>query len=378
VSLVLDEHRQYLADTARLEAFDAALRHTIRPGDTVLDLASGTGILGLIACQAGARRIYAIEMGSIIELARSLAQANGCADRIVWINELSTRAELPERVDVIVTDGAGQFGVDGGMTETLSDARRRFLKPGGRIIPKTLTLTIAPTDAREPASHVMFWRTPVRGLSMAPAEAIARNTGYPRHIRPDELIAAPADLATLDPSVDRGTFSARVTFTVERAAMVSGLAGWFSSELAPGVILTNSPLAPNRINRRNVFLPLREAVPVAAGDSIHASMFIDPATLIVRWRVEIASPGGAVRHATDASTFEGMLLSREALLRMRPEFQPTLTPAGHARKTVLDLCNGSRALREIESEVLERHRELFAGQADAAAFVAEVVTKYSS
>ena len=46
MSLVLDEHRAYLADTSRLDAFDAALRALVRPGDVVLDLASGTGILG--------------------------------------------------------------------------------------------------------------------------------------------------------------------------------------------------------------------------------------------------------------------------------------------------------------------------------------------
>src|SRR5260221_13618520 len=114
MSLVLDEHRQYLADTARLDAFDAALRATVRPGDVVLDLASGTGILGLLACRAGARRVYAIELGSIVELAREVASANGLADRIIAVNELASRAHLPEQVDLIVTDAAGHFGFDGG------------------------------------------------------------------------------------------------------------------------------------------------------------------------------------------------------------------------------------------------------------------------
>ena len=378
MSLVLDEHREYLADVARLDAFDAAVRDAVHPGDIVLDLASGTGILGLLACQAGARRVYAIEMGPIVELARGLALANGFADRIVWVNEVSTRANLPERVDLVVTDGAGRFGFDGGIIETLSDARRRFLKPGGRIIPNNLTLSIAPVDAREPAAHIAFWTRPVRGLSMAPAAAIARNTGYPRHIRENELVAAPADLVTFDPSVAAGPLTGRAAFRVERTATVYGIAGWFSAELAPGVTLTNSPCARNRINRRNVFLPLHEAVPVAPGDCVAVSMFIQPAALIVRWRVEVASANASVRHVTDASTFEGMLISREEMARMRPDFRPTLTPAGRARKTVLDLCDGVRVLREIESEVLERHRELFAGQAEAAAFVAEVVTRYSS
>ena len=166
MSLVLDEHRQYLADTARLDAFDAALRATVQPGDVVLDLASGTGILGLLACQAGASRVYAIEAGGIVALARDLARANGFGDRIVAIHELASRATLPEPVDVIVTDGAGRFGFDAGIIEILSDARTRFLKPGGRVIPRTITLSIAPVDTREPSEHVAFWSQPLRGLSL--------------------------------------------------------------------------------------------------------------------------------------------------------------------------------------------------------------------
>lgn len=377
MSLVLDEHRQYLADTARLDAFDAAIRTTVKPGDVVLDLASGTGILGLLACQAGARRVYAIEMGGIVELARELASANGYGHRIVAIYELAARAQLPEQVDVIVTDGAGHFGFDAGIVENLSDARQRFLKPNGLVIPSSLTLSIAPVDAPEPLQHVRFWRQPLRGLSFAPAAIIARNTGYPRHIQPHELVAPAADLLTFDPSVPTRTLSAHASFAVERPSQVCGVGGWFSAQLAPEIVLTNAPGAPNRINRNNIFLPLRESVPVTAGDVIRVSIFIQPAQLIVRWRVDVASADGTIRHATDASTFEGMLIPREDVARTRPGFQPRLTPAGRARKSVLDLCDGARTIAEVESELLERHRDLFIDRADAAAFVAEVVTRYS-
>ena len=66
MSLIIDEHRQYLVDSNRLNAFEAAVASVIKPGDVVLDLASGTGIMGLLACRAGARRVYSIEMGGMI------------------------------------------------------------------------------------------------------------------------------------------------------------------------------------------------------------------------------------------------------------------------------------------------------------------------
>jgi hypothetical protein len=80
VSLILDEHREYLADTSRIDAFARALREVVRPGDVVLDLASGTGILGFLALQAGAARVYAVDDGPIIDIARRMAAANGFTD----------------------------------------------------------------------------------------------------------------------------------------------------------------------------------------------------------------------------------------------------------------------------------------------------------
>src|SRR5262245_66163182 len=102
MSLVVDAHRQYLADDVRVNAFRRAVEETVRPGDTVLDLGSGTGILGLFACAAGARRVYAVEETGLVELAREVARANGFADRITFLQRFSRHAELPERVDVVV------------------------------------------------------------------------------------------------------------------------------------------------------------------------------------------------------------------------------------------------------------------------------------
>ena len=73
-----------------------------------------------------------------------------------------------------------------------------------------------------------------------------------------------------------------------------------------------------------------------------------------------------------------MLLPRETLARTRPGFVPRLTRRGQARQTVLELCDGVRPLADIEREVYERHRDLFASPDGAQTFVAEVVTRYAT
>lgn len=86
------DHRRIVGDQGRVEAYAQALRRATRPGSVVADIGTGTGIMALLACRAGARRVYAIEPDDIIQVARALAQDNGLADRIVLPPHGSCRA----------------------------------------------------------------------------------------------------------------------------------------------------------------------------------------------------------------------------------------------------------------------------------------------
>src|SRR5258708_35310527 len=97
LSLIIDEPRQHLVDHNRLSAFQAAVASVVQPGHVVLDLASGSGIIGLLACVAGAKRGYSIEMGGMVAVAREVAQANGFGDRVVFIKGFSAHVDLPEK-----------------------------------------------------------------------------------------------------------------------------------------------------------------------------------------------------------------------------------------------------------------------------------------
>jgi hypothetical protein len=376
MSLVVDEHRAYLSDDARVTAYRRARNAIVTPGSVGLDLASGTGILGLLACQAGAARIYAIESDDIAGLAQRLAAENGFGDRIITIQEWSTRVQLPERVDFIVTDLAGRFGFEAGLLELVDDARRRFLKPGGALVPSAVTLFIAPVSCSEARAHVDFWAEPLHGLSFGAAYEIAQSTGYPRHLSTSDLLAPAVTLTSANLHDTTTTLSGRGDFVIARAARLDGIGGWFSATLAAGVELTNTPGDPSRINRRNVFFPLQQAVDVESGDRATVSMFIRPELLVVRWRVEVRR-NDALIHTTDTSTFSGMLLSPQSKERTQPGFRPALTAAGEARRTVVNMCDGGHTIAEIEQELLKRHADVVRSDSEAAVFVAEVVTRYA-
>lgn len=379
MSLILDEHREYLIDRVRVSAFERAISEVVRPGDVVLDLGSGTGILGLFALKAGASRVYAIDSSGLTQLAREIFAANGFADRAVCIKGLSTRVELPEKVNVIIGDLIGRFGFDGGLVEYFADARHRMARPDVRTIPSKVDLLVAPVEAPQTWDEVDFWKDSPAGFNFDRAYNIAVNTGHPVKYRSDQILGVPEVIATID--VTRGSdpiLEGEAASIVRRSGTMHGIAGWFEATLSPSVTMSNSPLREDIINRRAVFFPVDPPTAVNAGDSVRVKMRISPADTLVNWRVELADRAGVVRKKFSHSTFLGMLLCPEDLVKSRPDYVPKLTSWGMARRSVVNLCDGKRTIAEIEREVYELHRDLFASPGEASAFVHEVMVPYGT
>jgi len=376
VSLILDEHRAYLSDPVRLEAYRRAIHEVVAPGMVIADLGSGTGILGLFALAAGAARVYSIEATGMIEIARALAAANGFADRFHAVQRHSSEAELPERVDVIVSDFVGRFGFDADILEIYPDAAARLLKPDGRLLPSAISLSVVPVERADMHAQARFWSERQAGFDMSPVLDWAINTGYPVQLEPRDLVAPAAEVIHVEVR-DRPAWPLRATvdFPIGRTGVVHGLGGWMTARLSAGVSLTNSPEA-TRIRRANVFLPVRSPLSVAPGDRVQVSLAILPDQHIVRWTVAHTAAAGTTSRQTH-STVRGMLVSRDDLARSHPDFVPVLTPRGVGRLNVLRLCDGARTLREIEEQVYALHPDLFASPGEAAAFVAEVVSGYA-
>lgn len=379
MSSIIDEHRQLLADSVRLAAFESAISSVIRPGQTVLDLASGTGILGLFACRAGARRVYSIEEGGICTIAREFAKANGFSDRIIFIKGFSTHVSLPERVDAVVADQIGNFGFNAGVLQYFTDARKRFLKPEGVTIPRQMDLILAPVEAPELFSQVEFWATQPAGIDLSSARPLAANTGYQVNLSPESLCGEPGLIASISlNNASTKPFHGEFSTAISRCCTMHGLVGWFVAQLANGISMTNSPLAPGRIQRRQIYFPLDRSVDVKEGDCVQVRMTVRPADGLVNWNVEVIDPASQVSKATFRhSTWKAMLLPEEDLWRTQPAFKPKLIPRGEAWRTVVNLCDGIRTVSEIEEELMRLHPKLFGSREEAAIFVAEVVTRYA-
>ena len=133
----LDEHGAYVSDPVKIDAYRRALRNLIRPDDVVIDLGCGTGLLGLLALEAGAARVIAVDDGPILELARETFEANGFGARVEYRRMHSSDLTLPVPADVLVCDQIGGFAHDVGLTRSVRDLLDRgVLKPDARIVPE--------------------------------------------------------------------------------------------------------------------------------------------------------------------------------------------------------------------------------------------------
>jgi protein arginine N-methyltransferase 1 len=142
----LRDYGEMIADRERFEAYRKAIVKAVRPDDVVLEIGCGPGVFALLACQAGARKVYAIESEEIVHFARELAVANGFVDRIEFIQGDSRKMELPERANVIVSDLRGSLPFFGRAIESIEDARKRFLAAKGQLIPQRDTLKAASVE----------------------------------------------------------------------------------------------------------------------------------------------------------------------------------------------------------------------------------------
>ncbi|XP_034544240.1 protein arginine N-methyltransferase 9 [Notolabrus celidotus] len=181
-------HFLMLNDHGRNRKYQQAIQKAVQSGcSTVLDIGTGTGILGMCAKKAGAAEVYACELSkTMYELACEVLAANGMDGSIKILHmkslEMEVPKDIPRRVSLVVTEtvDAGLFGE--GIIESLIHAWHHLLLPPqkgenesqeqsvtGRVIPAGATVFGMAVQCNEIRRHHRLCVSEVGGLSMAAA-----------------------------------------------------------------------------------------------------------------------------------------------------------------------------------------------------------------
>ena len=167
-----DDHQQQqpqkdmLEDHTRTGAYAAAILGSARAcfeGKTVLDVGAGSGILSIFAARAGAKKVFAVEATPMAAHARTLIKHNKLDHVIEVLQGTVESIELPEKVDVIVSEWMGYLLLRESMLDSVLAARDAWLKPGGSLWPSHARLLLAPARSTLPHARAAELQNAMQG-----------------------------------------------------------------------------------------------------------------------------------------------------------------------------------------------------------------------
>jgi protein arginine N-methyltransferase 1 len=243
------EHARMLHDDRRTRDFIAGVSATVRPGDVVLEVGTGSGVLAVAAARAGARRVYAVEASDIADVAERVFAVNGVEDRVTLVPGWSRQIELPEPADVLVAEVIGNEPFEEEILETTLDARRRLLAPNARLVPNALTVMARPVFVSESEIRQRTFGRPsvdrwleLYGIDFQPLLDVADTR--PLHTLTEGetvskwcALGPPVRLVCVDlATFETPSLAGRADLTLYRSCELNAIALTFRAELGAGLL----------------------------------------------------------------------------------------------------------------------------------------------
>ncbi len=346
----LDHYLGMMRDRRRIEAHAEAVRRVVKPGDVVLDLGAGTGVLSFMAVRAGAGRVYAVDPHPIIEIAQEVAAANGLAERIAFIQADAQTVEPPEQVDCLIGDVRGALPILGDNLDLWERVRRRWLRPEGKTIPVSDDMFVAVVAAPKAHARVVDWGEPRPEAHYDVVRQFASDMTSSARFDPGEVVSAAQKFCSVRYTQENPRkFQRELRFEVNGDVTITGLAAWFSATLAEGVWFDTSPGSGTMIYGQ-AFFPLSRPRPARKGEVIVVDLAAHRISSNTIWNWRIGAETDP-RWEESHSTFRGEALGLNRLSLMEGTRSPALSTEGVLVRQILNAVDGETSARAIAEAI---------------------------
>ena len=291
----LSWHERMLADRVRVEAYRKGIAGSVKRGDVVIDLGTGTGILAAMAAQAGARHVYAVDHSELIEIAREIARRNGLHN-ITFVAQNSRDFMPPEQADVLLHEQLGPAIFGENMIMNLLDLKRRALKPAGRIVPAVFDLYIEPVALKDEYRIPKIWEIEGLGIDLRFLEGYLPLQKYlgkfhdlrtVKNFEVDHLLCEPAPILTIDMNAMTSEQDIvrrhAVSRSVVRGGSMDGFCIYFRGRFDNGTSFDNAPHSP-QTNWENIIIR-KPRTSVAQGERLSYAIHLPDIEKPRTWEV---------------------------------------------------------------------------------------------
>lgn len=256
-------HGEMLNDSKRTSSFLSAIHEVVKRGDIVVDIGTGTGVLAVGACNAGAQTVYAIESGAVHRLAKEVADRNGLGTRIKVINCNSRDVRLRDKADVVIAELIGNDPFAEKILSTTWDSRKRLLKAGGKIIPCAIRVFALGLFLKsdwfitcDVAKRARNWKN-VYKCDLAPVVSMLNRTCSryfinPYSLRKCKFYSRPTLLAEATLGHVRERLAGKCIIDIARKGVLNAVALPFEAHLSSDFSLSTLPNVVRRTNHWTV------------------------------------------------------------------------------------------------------------------------------
>jgi SAM-dependent methyltransferase len=265
-------HRSMLADSSRNLAYARAIGETVAAGDMVLDIGAGSGLLAMMAAEAGARKVVACEANpALAATAREIVRRNGYADIVDVVAERSTALQrsgaLAEGADVIVSEIFSHTLIDEGAIRSLNHGMKMLARPGARIVPASASVQVALVeytgDMAPPLGLVAGFDLALFERHLPSATTVPVKSRH-LHLRSPAKPPFDFDFTRGEAPSERRTELALTS----SGGLVTGIVQWIALQLTGSTAVENAPGPDRSSHWPCVVYPFDDPLDTSAGEEV--------------------------------------------------------------------------------------------------------------